>query len=58
MNYSNCNDRKQYYLSQRYGLVRWDHSKLINGQYVQDNFTVYNRVVAGGPPTPTFPCGG
>jgi hypothetical protein len=58
VNYSNCNDREQYYLSQRYGLVRWDHSKLTNGQYVQDNFTVYNRVVAGGPPTPMFPCGG
>jgi len=55
-NYGNCADREQFYLSQRYGLVRWDHGKLINGQYVLDNFTVYNKLVAGGPPTPIFPC--
>jgi hypothetical protein len=56
-NFANCHDREQYYLTQRYGLVRWDHSKLINGNYVQDKFTVYNKLVAGSPPVPEFPCG-
>ena len=56
--YANCNDREQYYLTQRYGLVRWDHSKLKSQKYVIDNFTVYNQLVAGGPPAPEFPCGG
>ena len=56
--YNNCQDREDYYLTQRYGLVRWEHGKLTNGQYPVDKFTVYNKLVAGGPPTPEFPCGG
>lgn len=56
--YGKCHDREQFYLTQRYGLVRWDHSKLQGGQYNIDNVTIYNKLVAGGPPTPDFPCGG
>jgi hypothetical protein len=53
-----CQDREEYFLTQRYGLVRWDHGKLqSNGQYVVDQYTLYNKLVAGGPPTPIFPCG-
>jgi hypothetical protein len=55
-NYDQCNDREQFYLTQRYGLVRWDHSKWKKGEYVQDNMTVYNRLVEGGPAAPDFPC--
>jgi hypothetical protein len=57
-NHDNCQDREQFYLTQRYGLVRWDHAKLKNGNYKQDNYTVYNKLVAGAPPVPEFPCGG
>lgn len=52
----NCRSREEYFLTQRYGLVRWDHANLMNGNYVVDQYTVYNKLVAGGPPTPQFPC--
>ncbi len=54
--FNRCDDREQFYLTQRYGLVRWDHSKWKDAAYSQDNFTVYNRVVHGGAPAPEFPC--
>jgi len=54
-----CQDREEFFLTQRYGLVRWDHAKLqSDGSYKVDNVTVYNKLVPGGPPTPVFPCGG
>ena len=28
--YNHCQNREQFYLSQRYGRVRWDHGKLKN----------------------------
>jgi hypothetical protein len=54
--YDQCNDREEFYMVQRYGLVRWDHSKWKKGAYVQDNMTVYNKLVPGGPSAPDFPC--
>ena len=54
--YGQCADQEQFYLTQRFGLVRWDHSRLKQGSYTQDNVTMYNRLVPGGPPAPQFPC--
>ncbi len=55
--YQNCQDREEYFLTQRYGLVRWDHGKLAGNKYNVDKFTVYNVLKPGGPPAPQFPCG-
>jgi hypothetical protein len=54
--YNNCQDREQFYRSQRYGLVGWDHGKFKKGQYVEDNYTVDNKLGPGGPPKLDFPC--
>jgi hypothetical protein len=51
-----CHDREEFFLTQRYGLVQWNHSKWKKGAYAQDNLTVYNRLAEGGPSTPVFPC--
>jgi len=53
----NCQDREEYFLTQRYGLVRWDHGKLAGGKYNVDKFTIYNQLKPGGPAPPDFPCG-
>ena len=38
--YGNCQDREEYTVSKRYGLVQWDHAKLNgSGKYVQDKAT-------------------
>ena len=54
--YNHCQHREDYYLTKRYGLVKWDHAMLKEGKYVQDSVTIFNRVVRGGPPAPYFPC--
>jgi hypothetical protein len=56
-NYQNCNDKEEYYVTQRYGLVQWIHYVRIpaNGTYAQLQKTVFNKLVVGVV-TPDFPC--
>jgi hypothetical protein len=53
--YNNCSNKEEYYFSQRYGLVQWIYYKLINGQYVQQNKSVFNTLSSGSV-APDFPC--
>jgi hypothetical protein len=55
VNYQNCMDKEEYYLSQRYGLVQWMHFVMVNGSYAQLQKTVFNKLVVGVV-TPYFPC--
>ena len=55
VNYANCNDKEEYYLMQRYGLVQWVHYIFINGSYAQLQKTIFNKLVVGVA-TPDFPC--
>ena len=55
--YGNCQDREEYFLTQRYGLVRWDHGKFSGGKYNVDKFTIYNKLKPGAAAPPQFPCG-
>jgi hypothetical protein len=54
-NYSNCRDKEEYYLAQRYGLVQWVHYALAGGKYQMKQKTVFNRLSKGGT-TPDFRC--
>jgi hypothetical protein len=54
-NYSNCGDKEEYYLAQKYGLVQWVHYRLISGTYKVQQRTVFNEL-AKGTATPSFPC--
>ncbi len=53
--YNNCNDKEEYYLSQRYGLVQWIHYRLANGKYEQQQKSVFNQMKTGTA-KPYFPC--
>jgi hypothetical protein len=55
--YTVCNDREEYYVTQRYGLVQWIHYVWIpaTGSYAQLQKTVLNKLVVGVV-TPYFPC--
>lgn len=53
--YGNCNDKEEYYLAQKYGLVQWVHYAMSNGKYVMKQKTVFNRVVSGSA-SAYFPC--
>ncbi len=57
VNYQNCGDREEYYVTQRYGLVQWIHYVLLQGQqdYQQVGMTVFNKLVPGIV-DPNFPC--
>ena len=55
--YNNCTYKEVYDFMQNYGLVRWTYYQLINGQYVQQNQSIFNNLVSGGFPAPYFPCG-
>ena len=48
-NYNNCQNKEEYHLARPYGLVKWQHEKLLpNGTYgPPDIATVFNHVVAG-----------
>src|SRR6266567_2490039 len=52
-----CNDKEEYYVTQRYGLVQWIHYIRIpaNGTYAQLQKTIFNKLVVGVV-TPDFPC--
>ena len=56
-NYSVCDDKEEYYLTQRYGLVQWIHWVWIPalGKYEQVQKTLLNQLVKGVV-TPHFPC--
>jgi hypothetical protein len=56
-NYSNCGDKEEYYLTQKYGLVQWVHYIRIpaTGAYAQLQKTIFNKLVVGVV-TPDFPC--
>jgi hypothetical protein len=53
--FTNCMDKEEYYVTQRYGLVQWVHYVLASGNYVQVQKTVLNKLVVGAV-TPYFPC--
>ncbi len=55
-NYNNCQYKETYDLQRPYGLVRWTYYVLQNGQYVQQNQSVFNKLVSGGSPMPYHPC--
>src|SRR5205807_9096753 len=42
-----CNDKEEYYVTQRYGLVQWIHYIRIpaNGTYAQLQKTIFNKLV-------------
>ena len=54
-NYSNCGDKEEYYVAQRYGLLQWVHYALIKSKYVQQQKSVFNTLSSGGT-TPNFVC--
>lgn len=54
--YDNCKYKETFDFQRPYGLVRWIYYKLQNGQYVQQNQTVYNHLASGGAPVPEHPC--
>jgi len=54
--YNNCRYKETFDLQRSYGLVRWTYYVLQNGQYVQQNQTVFNNLVSGGSPAPYHPC--
>ena len=55
VNYTNCGDKEEYYLAQKYGLVQWVHYSLVKGVYQMQQKTIFNRLVSGGT-QPVFPC--
>lgn len=55
VNYSNCGDKEEYYLAQKYGLVQWVHYSLIKGVYQMQQKTIFNKLVSGVT-QPSFPC--
>lgn len=55
LNYDNCGDKEEYYLSKRYGLLQWVHYNLIKGSYQQQQKSVFNQITAGTA-TPRFQC--
>jgi hypothetical protein len=55
VNYANCNDKEEYYLAQKYGLVQWVHYSLVSGAYQIQQKTVFNQLTSGTT-TPNFPC--
>ena len=55
--YQICNDKEEYYVAQRYGLVQWVHYIRIpaTGAYAQLQKTIFNKLIVGVV-TPDFPC--
>jgi len=54
--YSSCRYKETFDFEKPYGLVRWIYYILQNGQYVQQNQSVFNNKVSGGSPAPDHPC--
>ena len=55
VNYANCNDKEEYYMAQKYGLVQWVHYSMVKGAYKMQQKTVFNQLRSGGA-SPSFPC--
>jgi hypothetical protein len=53
--YESCSDKEEFYLTQRYGMVQWTHSILKDGDYEQQQKSVFNEL-KGGTVAPNFPC--
>ena len=53
--YSNCGDKEEYYLTQRYGMVRWAHYRLNGGGYELAQVATFNWL-GNGSTSPYFPC--
>jgi hypothetical protein len=53
---ADCLYKETFDFQRSYGLVRWIYYVLQNGQYVQQNQTVYNHLASGGAPAPDHPC--
>lgn len=53
--FSNCGDKEEYVLTKKWGLVRWEHFRLINGQYVSQQKPTFNQVKSGVV-SPFAPC--
>jgi hypothetical protein len=56
------NSRERFFWSKGLGFVKWDSASLISGapitgQYKITNWSVHNKLVAGGGVTPSFACG-
>jgi hypothetical protein len=54
-NYTNCGDKEEYYLTQKYGLVQWVHYVLKNGLYQMQQKTLFNQLTKGTA-APAFAC--
>src|ERR1700745_450953 len=54
--YDSCQYKETFDFQRPYGLVQWTYYVLQNGQYVQQNKTVFNQKVSGGSPVPDHPC--
>jgi hypothetical protein len=53
--YSNCSNKEEFYLSQKYGLVQWVYYVLVSGKYQQQQKSVFNTMKSGKT-TPDFAC--
>lgn len=54
--FDNCQYKETFDFQRPYGLVQWIYYQLLNGQYVQQNKTLFNHLASGGAPTPDHPC--
>jgi hypothetical protein len=57
-NYTNCGDKEEYVLAQEYGLVRWQHFELVNGQYQLNGPGMTVNTLMSGTAVPFAPCMG
>lgn len=55
-NYANCGDKEEYVLAQEYGLVRWQHFRLVNGQYQLNGSGMTANTLTNGTAAPFTPC--
>jgi hypothetical protein len=55
VNYAKCQDKEDYYVNNKYGLVQWIHYVFVNGNYAQLQKTIFNKLSVGVV-TPYFPC--
>ncbi len=55
-NYENCTYKEVFDFQKGFGLVQWTYYQLQNGNYVQQNQSVFNTLTMGGVPKPIAPC--
>jgi hypothetical protein len=54
--HDNCHYKETFDVQRPFGLVQLTYYKLVNGQYVWQNRTLYIHLASGGAPTPDHPC--